>query len=296
MFDQLTEFSATLPQVLLYAGKINTINIATENKPDQVYFHAHVNTDPDAPQIPETWIIENTGIIDVEQDQTNPNQLTFIFKDSEKVITISGGGGGGTTYIAGDGIDIDANDEISVKIGDGLQFDANGVIETKLGAGLQTDTNDAIEVVPATTTSIGGVIVGDGLDVDASGTLDVNVGDGLTIDGNGAVSMVPATTTTIGGISVGSGLKVNNTGELSLKDPGVTDITNTAGVPGSITVSKSDGTSSDVDVLDGIRLILNCNFDSSINSNALGVPVHAPTSGNTVNSPILGDLSVLEVE
>jgi hypothetical protein len=239
MFDQLKEFSATLPQVLLYAGKINTINIATENKPDQVYFRAHVNTDPDAPQIPETWIIENTGVIDVEQDQTNLNQLTFIFKDSEKVITIpgGGGGGGGTTYIAGDGIGIDENNEISVKISEGLQFDANG-----------------------------------------------------------AVSMVPATTTTIGGVSVGSGLKVNDVGELSLKDPSVTDITNTSGVPGSITVSKSDGTSSDVDVLDGIRLILNCNFDSSIKSNALGVPVHAPATGNTINSPILGDLSVLEVE
>ena len=252
MFDQLKEFSATLPQVLLYAGKINTINIATENKPDQVYFRAHVNTDPDAPQIPETWIIENTGVIDVEQDQTNLNQLTFIFKDSEKVITIPGGGGGGT-YIAGDGIDIDANDEISVKISEGLQFDANGAIETNLGAGLQIDTNNAIEVVPATTT-------------------------------------------TIGGVSVGSGLKVNNAGELSLKDPAVTDVTNTSGVPGSITISKSDGTSSDVDILSGIRLILNCNFDSSIKSNALGVPVHAPAAGNTINSPIVGDLSVLEVE
>lgn len=296
MFDQLKEFSATLPRVLLYAGKINTINIATENKPDQVYFRAHVNTDPDAPKIPETWIIENTGVIDVEQDQTNLNQLTFIFKDSEKVITIPGGGGGGGTYIAGDGIDIDANDEISVKISEGLQFDANGAIEANLGAGLQIDTNNAIEVVPATTTTIGGVIVGDGLDVDASGVVDVKPGDGLTIDGNGAVSMVPATTTTIGGVSVGSGLKINNDGELSLKDPSVTDITNTSGVPGSITVSKSDGTSSDVDVLSGIRLILNCNFDSSIKSNALGVPVHAPATGNTINSPILGDLSVLEVE
>ena len=108
--------------------------------------------------------------------------------------------------------------------------------------------------------------------------------------------MVPATTTTIGGVSVGSGLKVNNAGELSLKDPAVTDVTNTSGVPGSITISKSDGTSSDVNILSGIRLILNCNFDSSINPSSLGVPVHAPATGNTINSPILGDLSVLEVE
>ena len=39
------------------------------------------------------------------------------------------------TLTAGDGIDIDANDEISVKLGSGLQFNASGEIETTGGGG-----------------------------------------------------------------------------------------------------------------------------------------------------------------
>jgi hypothetical protein len=48
-------------------------------------------------------------------------------------------------------------------------------------------------------------------------------------------------------------------------------------------------------VLENLRLILNCNYDSSQNQTQLGEPVNAPNAGNSMGSPIIGDLTVLEV-
>jgi hypothetical protein len=173
-------------------------------------------------------------------------------------------------------------------------------ISAKLGSGLQFDTNGAIEAIPytlpaASASTLGGVKVGDGLDIDANGVLEVDTGTGLTIDGNDAVSLTPATTTTLGGVIVDAGLQVAADGKLSVKYPYVTSVTNTQDVPGSINVAKYDGTSTDVDILESLRLILNCNFDSSRIRNPLGEPVNAPSSGDTTGSAIMGDLTVLEV-
>ena len=104
-----------------------------------------------------------------------------------------------------------------------------------------------------------------------------------------------ATTSTLGGVKVGAGLSMNANDELGVTSPYVTSVTNQGSLPGVITVAKSDGTSSDVDVLDNLRLILNCNFDSSQNQAQLGVPVNAPQSGRDVGSPIMGNLTVIEV-
>ena len=173
-------------------------------------------------------------------------------------------------------------------------------ISAKLGSGLQFDANNAIEAIPytlpaASASTLGGVKVGDGLDIDANGVLEVDTGTGLTIDGNDAVSLTPATTTTLGGVIVDAGLQVAADGKMSVKYPYVTSVTNTQDVPGSINVAKYDGTSTDVDVLESLRLILNCNFDSSRIRNPLSEPVNAPSSGDTIGSAIMGDLTVLEV-
>lgn len=108
MLGSATDFPATLARITIYAGVINTLDVETTNKPDQIYVRAHVNTDPDAPPVPETWIIENTGVIDVEQDETNRNKLTFKYKDTEKVITINDAG---DIYNAGPGIEIEHESE-----------------------------------------------------------------------------------------------------------------------------------------------------------------------------------------
>jgi hypothetical protein len=64
-------------------------------------------------------------------------------------------------------------------------------------------------LVPATTSTLGGVIVGDGLDVDATGltAVDINyIQDNINLD-------IPiATTSALGGIIVGDGLDVDATG------------------------------------------------------------------------------------
>ena len=110
------------------------------------------------------------------------------------------------------------------------------------------------------------------------------------------VSVVPATTTTLGGVKVGAGLSMNANDELGVTSPYVTSVANQGSVPGVITVAKSDGTSSDVDILGNLRLILNCNYDSTVTRSQLGDPVNAPQSGRTVGSPIMGDLTIIEVD
>ena len=278
------ETPITLPQIPLFPNSINTINVTNTIKPAEIYVEVAEPSedDPEDPMSEYTGIIYNEGVLDITQEDPNAlNELTVHFRESDKVITVPAGG---STYTAGDGIDIDANDEISAKLGSGLQFDANG----------------AIEAIPyslpiASASILGGVKVGDGLDIDANGVLEVDTGTGLTIDGNDAVSLTPATTTTLGGVIVDAGLQVAADGKLSVKYPYVTSVTNTQDVPGSINVAKYDGTSTDVDILESLRLILNCNFDSSRIRNPLGEPVNAPSSGDTIGSAIMGDLTVLEV-
>jgi hypothetical protein len=99
---------------------------------------------------------------------------------------------------AGEGLEIDTNNDINVKLGTGLSFDSNGAIEAT-----------AQPLAPATTTTLGGVIVGSGLSVDQDGVLSASGGGG---------SISPATTTTLGGVIVGDGLSVDQYGEISVDE------------------------------------------------------------------------------
>ena len=123
-----------LPELFLYPGVVNTINATTTVKPSLMYIEIDPSDDPESedPISEFTGIIYNDGVLDITQEDPNAlNELTVHFRESDKVITVPTGG---STYTAGDGIDIDANDEISAKLGSGLQFDANGAIEV-IGGG-----------------------------------------------------------------------------------------------------------------------------------------------------------------
>ena len=93
-------------------------------------------------------------------------------------------------------------------------------------------------LLPATTSSIGGVIVGSGLTIDQNGVLaataqalttattstlgGIIIGDGLTIDGNGRVSSAQqfvlntASSTVVGGVKIGFGLQIDSQGTISV--------------------------------------------------------------------------------
>ena len=133
-----------LPELFLYPGIVNTINATTTVKPSLMYIEIEPPDDPESedPMSEFTGIIYNDGVLDITQEDPNAlNELTVHFRESDKVITIPG-----NTYTAGDGIDIDANDEISAKLGSGLQFDANGAIEvTGGGTGGNYGEGDAIK-------------------------------------------------------------------------------------------------------------------------------------------------------
>jgi len=132
-----------IPSIGTYPNVINTIDILTTVKPSSVLIEATPDEeDPDDPSAAFTGIIYNEGVLDVTQEDPNAlNELTIHFRESDKVITVPAGG---STYTAGDGIDIDANDEISVKLGAGLQFDANGAIEAP--GGVEYVAGDGINI------------------------------------------------------------------------------------------------------------------------------------------------------
>lgn len=126
------ETPITLPQIPLFPNSINTINVTNTIKPAEIYVEVAEPSedDPDDPMSDFTGIIYNDGVLDITQEDPNAlNELTVHFRESDKVITIPEG----NTYTAGDGIGIDANNEISAKLGSGLQFDANGAIEVTCG-------------------------------------------------------------------------------------------------------------------------------------------------------------------
>ena len=168
---------------------------------------------------------------------------------------------------------------ISVKLGTGLSFDNNGAITVDEMTGATALTNGTSGTVPTP-------LAGD---------------EGKYLRGDGTWSNPPtytlpaATASTLGGVKVGAGLSMNANDEIGVTSPYVTSVANQGSTAGVITVTKSDGISSDVDILGNIRLILNCNFDSSVTRNVLGEPVNAPGSGTQMNTPIIGDLTVLEV-
>ena len=69
-----------------------------------------------------------------------------------------------------------SNAGIQVKLGNGLQFDSNDDIEVNTGDGLSVNQDNELEVVPATSSTIGGVIVGNGLTVTSDGTISTATG------------------------------------------------------------------------------------------------------------------------
>ena len=136
-----------LPPVSIYNNKINTIDIVATNKPVEVYFESDIANEDALEYI---GVIYNDGVIDVTQEDPDAlNELTIHFRNSTKTLTIPNSGGGGSTYTAGNGISIDANNEISTKIGSGLQFDTNGVLSANMMTGATSSANGVAGLVPA---------------------------------------------------------------------------------------------------------------------------------------------------
>lgn len=439
-----------LPPVLIYANKINTIDVMTTNKPAEIYVETAVNSGSEDPMADITGIIYNDGILDVTQENPNAlNELTIHFRESDKVITVPTGGGGGDSYAEGQGIEFTPDprsaelpntyQQIEYLQGTGTQgiilnytpmsttpadikyeltysdlvseptgwhyliggwlesshkmppsivysnnnyqdklvlsiceadiitngdWPTGNTVHTSIvtidgsTAKMQLDNgtessgtwSGSIDHAPAifasnrgsstlgsfsaykfrelkiyengilihhyypcyrksdnepgiydvitntflTNNGTGDFICGNDVNYDDT-FINAKLGDGLSFDSNDAIEVQPATTTTLGGVKVGAGLSMNANDELGVSSPYVTSVVNQGSVPGVITVAKSDGTSSDVDVLDNLRLILNCNYDSSVTRSQLGEPVNAPQSGRTVGSPIMGDLTIIEV-
>lgn len=135
------ETPCALQALTLHPGVVNTVDVLTTNKPNEIYVEVvppdDEDTDPDDPMSDYTGIIYNDGVLDVTQEDPNAlNELTFHFRDNvDKTLTIPStplpiasdttlGGikvgnnltidpvtgvldatGGGTTYVEGDGIE-----------------------------------------------------------------------------------------------------------------------------------------------------------------------------------------------
>ena len=113
-----------------------------------------------------------------------------------------------TTYSDGDGIHIDSNNHINQKVasttelggikagGTNLSIDSNGVLNCTAtdttyssGTGIEIDDDNSINLVPATTTTLGGIIVGRKLTIEEDGTLSLTnttytAGENITIENN----------------------------------------------------------------------------------------------------------------
>ena len=135
------ETPCQLNELILYPNVVNTVDVLTTNKPNEIYVEVEPAedepVDPDDPMSEYTGIIYNDGVLDVTQEDPNAlNELTFHFRDNvDKTLTIPSsplpiasdttlGGikvgnnltidpetgvldatGGGTTYVEGNGIE-----------------------------------------------------------------------------------------------------------------------------------------------------------------------------------------------
>ena len=80
---------------------------------------------------------------------------------------------------AGDGIEIDQSNEISVKAGSGLGFDSNGyLVNTGGGGGGQT------------------LVAGDGIEIDSNDAINAKLGNGLQLDQNNSIEIDPSVVAT----------------------------------------------------------------------------------------------------
>ena len=126
----------------------------------------------------------------------------------------------------GDGIDIDSENEISVKYGDGLTVNQDNELEVNLGSGLSFDANGAIQVTGGGGGGGDTVAQGNGINI----TTDQQTGDKVI------------------SVNAGNGLQINQTTH-ALEATGVTSIAPTSNTPGSITLTNGDGTTTPVSVI-----------------------------------------------
>ena len=88
------ETPCQLQQLTLYPGVINTIDVLTTNKPNEIYVEVvppeDIEPDPEDPLSEYTGIIYNDGVLDITQEDPNAlNELTVHFRDDvEKTLTI----------------------------------------------------------------------------------------------------------------------------------------------------------------------------------------------------------------
>jgi hypothetical protein len=135
---------------------------------------------------------------------------------------------------------------------DSLNFVAGNNVTLTTNPGTKSVTiavNNTLsfQLLPASTSSIGGVIIGSGLQIDQNGILSsqaqalttattstlggIKIGTGLSITGDGtlssaaAFSLNTATTATLGGIIIGYGLQIDKTGTVSVPSQVLTTAT-----------------------------------------------------------------------
>jgi hypothetical protein len=150
------ESPCQLQQLTLYPGVINTIDVLTTNKPNEIYIEVVQPEEPDPsdPSSDYTGIIYNDGILDVEQeDPDNLNELTFHFRDDvDKVITIPSASemtgatastdgeeglvpaplaGDENKFLRGDGTWQDVEGSITYYPGQGIEFGGETLIPTE---------------------------------------------------------------------------------------------------------------------------------------------------------------------
>jgi len=179
---------------------------------------------------------------------------------------------------------------------DSLNFVAGNNVTLSTNPGTKSVTiavNNTLsfQLLPASTSSIGGVIVGTGLQIDANGILSsqatalttattstiggVKIGSGLAIAGDGTLSSAAAftlntaTTATLGGITIGYGLQIDKYGSVSV--PSTVLTTATKFLVGGVKIGNSIAAA----------------VDGTIDVNAANIPA-ATTASNGVVRPGYG--------
>lgn len=171
------ETPCQLNELILYPNVVNTVDVLTTNKPNEIYVEVDEpeEIDPDDPMSEYTGIIYNDGVLDITQENPNNlNELTVHFRDNvDKTITIpaselpiasdttlggikvgnnltidpvtgvlsatgGGGGGGGVVYDAGDGIELTYEHMID------MLFDRTEFLNSVTSAQRGTITKDTV--------------------------------------------------------------------------------------------------------------------------------------------------------
>lgn len=143
----------------------------------------------------------------------------------------------GKVFVPGQGIvsATSGTDTLNFSAGNNVTLTTNPASKTVT---ISVNNTLSFALLPATTSSIGGVIVGAGLQIDGNGVLaataqaltsattatlgGIIIGDGLSVDGTGRVSAAQqftlgtATSTVLGGVKIGFGLQIDSQGTISV--------------------------------------------------------------------------------